>query len=267
MLWESILIGLVAILGRLDAIAFGRSNFEQPLITSTLVGLVLGNVAVGLKVGVTLEAIALGFVAVGASGMPDMVLGGVIASSLTILTKTSPETALTIAMPIAILGQMMGVVLQTLFSGLSHKADDYIDKAEFKKARWVPFFTGLTSFVLIYFVLSFSAVYFGSSTVSAIVSSIPKWLTAGLSVIGKVLPAFGFAMLLNMMMDKKNWVFMMAGFFIVAYTKLDIIGLAILAVIVAIILSDIRFHNDDTSGHSTNDDEDDEDELALPDDE
>ena len=43
MLFQSIALGLVGIMCILDSRLLGRMNFERPLIVSTLVGLVLGD--------------------------------------------------------------------------------------------------------------------------------------------------------------------------------------------------------------------------------
>ena len=39
----AVLIGLVAVFAMLDSRLLGRLNFEQPLVTSAIVGLLLGN--------------------------------------------------------------------------------------------------------------------------------------------------------------------------------------------------------------------------------
>lgn len=55
MLLNAIVIGLIAVFGRLDSRMLGRLNFERPLITCTLVGLFLGDLKTGLAVGASME--------------------------------------------------------------------------------------------------------------------------------------------------------------------------------------------------------------------
>ena len=89
MLVKAILIGLIGVFGNMDSRLLGRSNFEQPLVMSCLVGLVLGDLQKGLVVGVALELIFLGVVNIGAAAPPDMVLGSVIATAFAILSHTT----------------------------------------------------------------------------------------------------------------------------------------------------------------------------------
>ncbi|GMA55286.1 hypothetical protein GCM10025857_66430 [Alicyclobacillus contaminans] len=67
MLVQSILLGLVGVFCALDSRLLGRLNFERPLIGSTLVGLVLGDLQTGLVVGASLELMSLGIVNIGAA--------------------------------------------------------------------------------------------------------------------------------------------------------------------------------------------------------
>ena len=99
MFWKALIVGLIGVFAMFDSRLLGRENFEQPLIVSTLVGLALGDPAKGLMVGATLQLVSMGIVAVGAATPPDMVLGSVVASAFAILSNTSAQAALTVALP------------------------------------------------------------------------------------------------------------------------------------------------------------------------
>ena len=271
MLFESILIGLVGVFCMFDSRLLGRLNFERPLIASTLVGLVLGDLQTGLTVGAALELVSLGIVNVGAAAPPDMILGSVIASAYAILTNAKPEEALTIAIPIAVLGQMLGILVRTLLAGLTHNADKQIEKGEFKSALRNHWLYGSVFYALMYFVPIFLAIYFGTNVVENFIAMIPQWLSDGLGVASKVMPAYGFALLLSIMATKKNFVFYALGFLITAYSGLGMTGVTFVAVVLAIIFTDLKF-NKTTSSKSTvsnNEDdfldEEDDDYLSQPD--
>lgn len=254
MLKEAILVGLIGIFSMFDSRLLGRLNFERPLITSTLVGLVLGDVQTGLMVGAALELISLGIVNVGAAAPPDMVLASIIASAFAVLTGASSESALTIAVPIAVLGQLLGILVRTLLAGLTHRADEAIESGKFKRSIQMHYIWGTLSYALMYFVPIFIAIYFGTDLVEQIVNSIPVWLTDGLTVASKIMPAFGFAMLMNIMVTSKNVVFLLLGFFITAYLDIGVTGVAIFAIILAFILMDLKFSRSNSSfGPSDND--------------
>lgn len=246
MLLKSVLLGLIGVFCILDSRLLGRLNFERPLIVSTLVGLVLGDIQKGLTVGAALELISLGLVNIGAASPPDMNMGSIIATSFAILSNASTETALTIAIPIAVFGQMLGILLRTFLSNLTHRADALIEKGEYKKATNIHIIWGPILYSIMYFIPIFLAVYFGADLVKSIVDVIPKWLTDGLNLCSKFLPAFGFALLLNTMLSVKMVPFLLAGFFITAYLNIGVTGIAIFACIIAVVLSELKFKNDKT---------------------
>ncbi|HFI0593598.1 TPA: PTS mannose/fructose/sorbose/N-acetylgalactosamine transporter subunit IIC [Streptococcus suis] len=241
MLGTSLMLGLIGVFCILDSRLLGRLNFERPLIVSTLVGLVLGDVTQGLMIGASLELMALGLVNIGAAAPPDMNMAAIIATAFSILSKANAETALTIAVPISVLGQMLGILVRTILSNLTHVADRLIEKGDFKSAWRMHIVWGTLFYSLMYFVPIFLAVYFGTDLVKAIVDFIPAWLTAGLSVAAKILPAFGFALLLQTMLTNKLLPFLLLGFLITAYSGLGVTGVALFACLIAFFMADLKF--------------------------
>jgi PTS system mannose-specific IIC component len=250
MFLKAVLLGLIGVFAMLDSRLLGRANFERPLIVSTLVGVVLGDMQKGLMVGASLELISMGIVNIGAAAPPDMTLGSIIAASFAILSNTNAQTALTIALPIAILGQMIGILLRMILSSFSHMADRAIDEGNFGEARRYHILWGTILYSLMYFIPIFLAIYFGTGVVKSFVSIIPTWLTDGLTLASKILPAFGFALLMQTMLSKKTIVYLMLGFFITAYANLSVTAVAIFAVILAIILNELmpKKHNNSGGG-------------------
>ena len=116
MLISSILLGLVGIIAVIDSRLIGRQNIGRPLILSTLAGLVLGDLRAGVTLGASLELISMGFVAIGAAGPPNMQLGSIIATSFAILSGASTEAALTIAIPVAVIGEFMSVIMRIIIA-------------------------------------------------------------------------------------------------------------------------------------------------------
>lgn len=266
MFLKALIISLIAVFGMLDSRLLGRSNFERPLILSTLVGLALGNLGQGLLIGATLELVSMGLVNVGAAVATDMTLGSVIASAFAILSHTSAQNALTIALPIAVFGQLLGIVTRMFLASLSHAGEHAIEQGKFKKALHYHIVWGTILYSLMYFIPTFVAIYFGTGVVSNIVKQIPDWLTAGLNLSSKLLPAFGFALLMSTMLNKKTVIYLLLGFFITAYGKLSVTGVAIFAVILALVLNEVLPNSNKHDGPSaqqtktddTNDTDDDE---------
>lgn len=240
---SALLVGLVGVFCMLDSRLLGRLNFEQPLIGATLVGLVLGDVPTGLAVGAAVELVSMGLVQVGAAVPPDMVLGGIVASAFACLTGASAETAMTIAIPVAVLGQLLGIVFRSIIAALTHVADSAIDAGNFKKAYRMHIVAGTALYSLMYFLPIFAAVFVGTDVVQAVVDMIPAWITDGLNVASKILTAYGLALLLSMMMNKGMTVFLFLGFMLASYLGLSVIAVSIFGVIIALILMGIKYSN------------------------
>ena len=245
MFLNAVLVGLVAVFCMLDSRLLGRLNFEQPLVGATLVGIVLGDPATGLAVGAATELVSMGLVSVGAAVPPDMVLGGIVASAFACLTGASAETAMTIAIPVAVLGQLLGIVFRSIIAALTHVADAAIEDGKFRTAYYMHIVAGTALYSLMYFIPVFVAVYVGTDIVQAVVDLIPEWLSNGLNVSSKILTAYGLALLLSLMIKKGMTIFLLLGFLLASYLGLSVIAVSALGVILAFILMDLKFGKGD----------------------
>lgn len=240
MLGQAIALGLVSVLGRLDGRILGISMFDRPIVTATLAGLILGDPVKGVMIGAALELIYIGAIAIGASTPPDIVTGSILATSFAIISGQSTEAALALSVPIAMFGLTLGILIRIINAMFIHKAEDY---AEQGNARMVAFMhivpsTGL--FFLESFLTVFLAIGFGAETVTGILNSIPQSVVDGLVAGSKLLPALGFALLINMMISKKLAVYFFLGFLIASYMKVDIIGVALFGIALAAIIIQLQ---------------------------
>lgn len=255
MLGTSILLGFIGVICILDSRLLGRLNLERPLITCTIVGLVLGDLPTGLAVGASMELMSLGLVHIGAAAPPDMNMAAIITAAFAILTDATTETALALAVPIALLGQIIGVVVRILLANLTHMADSAISRGDFKRARQMHIVWGTLLYSMMYFIPIFLAIYAGTDAVSAIVSVVPDWLTEGLNLGSKFLTAYGIALLMSTMLNKDLIVYFLLGFFLVGYLELNITAIAIFACIMAIILNGLKYRGGSRGGSSMSKDE------------
>lgn len=232
---QALMIGLVSGIGILDGRIFGQVMLDRPLVTGTLVGIVLGDVRQGIIIGAQLELIWMGLTGIGASTPPDVVTGGVLGTAFAILSGSGSEVALALAVPIAVLAQTLGVLCRIVNSYFAHKADMYAKKADFRGVTimmWIP----VILFFLSTFIPSFLAVMVGASRVEGFINAVPDAIMDGLGVAGVLLPAIGFALLLDMLYSKKMAVFFFIGFLLVSYTALDTMAIALLGACLAIVL-------------------------------
>ena len=83
---------------------------------------------------------------------------------------------------------------------------------------------------------------------------IPKFLIDGITVATQILPAVGFAMLINMTFSKKVAPFFFIGFVCAAYLKLDMIAASIIGAIFAGIMYLITEEIHNSNGGNSNSD-------------
>ena len=183
----------------------------------------------------------MGFVAIGAAGPPNMQFGSIIATAFAILSGASTEAALTIAVPVAVIGEFLSVIMRMVIAQFSHVADKAIENGQFKKAIHIHLWWSFGFNALVYFIPIFLTVYFGTDLVTNLVSAIPQIITNGLTVAGNLLSALGFAMLLSSMLSKKMFPYFLLGFLIVAYSGLSLIGVTMFAAILAFILDKVLY--------------------------
>ncbi|QIK57942.1 PTS sugar transporter subunit IIC [Erysipelothrix sp. HDW6A] len=241
MLIQAILLGLVGVLAVADSRLFGRQNISRPLILSSLAGLVLNDLTTGIVLGASLELMSMGFVAIGAAGPPNMQLGSIIATAFAITTGASTETALAIAIPVAIAGEFMSIIMRMVIAQFTHVADSAIEKGNFNVAKGIHTYGAFIFNAFVYFIPIALTVYFGTHVIDNVVQAIPDAVTKGLTVAGNLLSALGFAMLLSTMLSKKMFVYFLFGFLVVAYSGLDLIGLTLFAIIFAFVMDKIVY--------------------------
>ena len=158
----------------------------------------------------------------------DDCLAGLIAIPIAIASHLSPAVAVTIAVPVGVLGVFLDQFRKTINIVFVHMADRFADEGKPKQVVMSAIvYPTLLSFVY-RFPVPFIANMYGAKAVTAFMDAIPKWLTNGFGVMGGLLPALGFALTMFVIGDKKLLPWFFIGFFIVAYLKLPVMGAAII---------------------------------------
>ncbi len=122
---SAILVVIVAFFAGLEGI-LDEFQFHQPLVACTLIGLVTGNLAAGVMLGGSLQMIALGWANIGAA-VPDA-LASVAAAIIMIkggdFSTEGIAVATTTAIPLAVAGLFLTMIVRTISVGLVHGADN-----------------------------------------------------------------------------------------------------------------------------------------------
>ncbi|MDB5151897.1 MAG: hypothetical protein JWR54_648 [Mucilaginibacter sp.] len=233
-----ILIALIAMFGHSEDF-LGTTLLSRPLVLGPLVGLVLGDLTQGVIIGATLELIFMGNIKVGAAIPPDVVTGGVLGTAFAIISGKGPAIALAIAVPVSILAEMVISGLFVLRAVLNKKFNQYADEGDYKNIQRLHILSGLLRPLLMGIIILL-ALQLGAGAMKSFLDMIPAWLQSGLQVAGNMLPALGFALLMNLMFNKTVAPYFFLGFVLAAYLKLPVIAIGGLGVIIALIVTQVN---------------------------
>ncbi|MGH3498802.1 MAG: PTS mannose/fructose/sorbose/N-acetylgalactosamine transporter subunit IIC [Nocardioidaceae bacterium] len=215
----------------------------RPLIAGTVAGLIVGDPTLGMALGGTLELTALGVYTYGGASIPDYptgaIVGTALATSATGTLSSHLALGLGIGLPAAILLASIDPVGRFLPTFWIHRADVFAAEGRSHALTW----THWTAFIpwgLVRFIPTFVAVYAGRSVVQDFQNAIPAGFVSGMSLVGAMLPAVGFAMLLRIMPVKRYWYMLLIGFVLFAYLQVPMQGIAIFGVAVAAMFMALR---------------------------
>lgn len=207
------------------------------LVMATGVGLILGDLPTGLAMGAVGELAFMGFgVSQGGSVPPNPMGPGIVGTIIAITMKDTGidvGSALALSFPFAVAFQFLITATYTFATTLTGTAYKALDKKDFRTFRIAANAT-VCIFAIVGFLVGFGGAY-SADGLSMLISYIPEWLSAGLGVAGKMLPAIGFAMILNVMAKKELIPFVLIGYIAIAYLHLPVMGVAIVGTAVALL--------------------------------
>lgn len=233
MLVQSILIGLIAAFGAFDW-QLGTLYAFRPIVLCPLVGLVLGDLQTGLAIGASLELLFMGSISIGAYVPPDETVGGVLACAFAISLGESTEAAIALAMPIAVLTLSLKNIMRVIDPFFVDMADKFAAQGNVKGIYAIHFLLGNALGCVLYFILCSTAFYLGVDAVKGLLDMIPQFAIDGFGIAANILPAMGFAMIGRLVLTKQVMPYFFLGFLITSYAGIPVLGVAILAIIIAI---------------------------------
>ena len=233
---QVILVMLIAFLAGMEGI-LDQFHFHQPVIACTLIGLVTGNLIPCLILGGTLQMIALGWANIGAAVAPDAALASIASAIILVLGgqgKAGVSSAIAIAVPLAVAGLLLTIIVRTLATGIVHIMDAAAKEGNFRKIemwQWIAIaMQGLRIAIPAGLILAI-----GAGPVKDMLTAMPAWLTDGLAIGGGMVVAVGYAMVINMMATKEVWPFFAIGFVLATITQITLIGLGAIGLALALI--------------------------------
>jgi mannose/fructose/N-acetylgalactosamine-specific phosphotransferase system component IIC len=216
----------------------------RPLIAGTGAGIIVGDVNLGMAIGATLELAALGVYTYGGASNPYYQTGAIIGRALAaagggdFAAKTA--VGLTIGIPAAVLLASLDPIGRFLPTFWIHRADGYAAEGN-SGGLTLMHWTAFIPWAAVRAVPTFLAALAGSTdTVKSLQESIPGWFTDGMTLVGAILPAVGFAMLLKIMPVGRYWYMLIIGFVLFAYLKVPLLGIALFGLAIAFLFETLR---------------------------
>lgn len=234
---EALIVGLIVALIVVTERILAAPLIIRPIVTCPLVGLALGDFQTGLLAGATLEVTFMGAVQIGASLPADATVGGAIGVALAVMSGRGLESVMVIALPVAVAASTLKLIMFTVRSYYMPLAEKYAREANVKGLIMVDIVGGLGLQFIIYFLVTFGAIYAGAPAVEAFLDSIPDVVMHGLDVAAGILPAVGFAYLLLPMLKKDTFLYFLLGFILVSYMGLGTVPITIIACVIAFIIT------------------------------
>ncbi|GCF92836.1 PTS mannose/fructose/sorbose transporter subunit IIC [Enterococcus florum] len=231
-----ILVVIVAFLAGMGGI-LDEFQFHQPLVACTLIGLVTGNLEAGIVLGGSLQMIALGWANIGAAVAPDAALASVASAIILVLGGQGTQgvpSAIAIAVPLAVAGLVLTMVVRTLAVPIVHFMDAAAEKGNIRTVEMWHLAAVAMQGVRIA-IPAAALLVIPADVVQNALQAMPTWLSDGMAIGGGMVVAVGYAMVINMMATKEVWPFFAIGFAIAAISELTLIALGVIAVALALI--------------------------------
>ncbi|MFX3619001.1 MAG: PTS mannose/fructose/sorbose/N-acetylgalactosamine transporter subunit IIC [Sporolactobacillus sp.] len=226
----------------------GVALMFTPLPAALWVGIVLGNIPLAMTVGAALQLMYLGVIAPGGNLPQEPALAALISCTAAIALHLPIGAAVALAVPVGLLGAQMLNLERIINSVWIHMADKYAEQGNTGGIYRAGILYPILMKIPLYVIPVAVALYYGTGYLSGIVKAIPDPLMNGLTVVGEMLPALGFAIVVSIIGRKYLLPYFTLGFFLVAYTQIAILPLAIFGAIIAYL--HILFTKGDTKGGS-----------------
>ena len=237
-LLQALLIALLGYLGSIyGTFLFGTiggwNMIGRPIVAGAIIGVIMGDVTNGILIGAAIQALYVGLVTPGMSVPGDVNFASYIGIPLALASNASAEYAVSISVPLSLLGVAAIYSVATFNAVFVHKQEKWIAEGKLKQAARIPIYSNISEFV-VRFIPIFLACYFGADYVPTLIALIPEWLGTIFQVLGGILPAVGFGLLIKFTLKKNmELLFVMVGFIMMAVLNMPIVAITFLALFIA----------------------------------
>jgi len=193
---------------------FGCEPLNSALVTSLVVGIILGKVPEAVTIGAAIQLLYMGIVEVGGTVVQDPNVAAAVAIPVALASGLTPEQAVTVAVPVGLLAAFLTNVKYFINSLFVHAADRYATEENTKMIAIYATIIPILVTIILYIIPTFIAIYSGSAAINNIIHFIPQSVMHALEVIGGALPALGFALAIFVIGRQDLLLFFVGAFFI-----------------------------------------------------
>lgn len=213
------------------------SMLLQPVVIGVFVGLLTGQMYDAMVIGGAMQLVYLGVTSTPGGNVPnDPALAGCVSIPIGVLSGMSPEVAISLAVPFGIIGAFVDQLRRTTNTIWVHKADKFAENGDTKGIfRCAYVYPSIMGFI-IRFPIVFIICFFGVDFAEKLLEVIPDWLLNSFEIMGGILPALGFAITLQAIGKKQLLPFFIIGYFMVKFSSMGVMGVAVFAVSIAMLL-------------------------------
>jgi len=216
---QGLLLALAAIIIGIDYWLEAFFIF-RPLVVSTITGIILGDLKLGLTTGALTELAFAGLTPAGGTQPPNPVLAGFMSTVIAYTAGVNAEAALGLCLPFSFLMQYVILFFYSTFSFFMNGADIAASNGDVAKIKRINIQT-ISIVALSYGVVVFASTYLAQDLMSTLVNAMPLLLIHGLEVAGGILPAIGFGMLLRVMMKPLYIPYLIIGFLMANFINMS----------------------------------------------
>lgn len=202
------------------------------VLTGIIAGLCVGDLATGLQVGSTMLISSMGFYTYGGATIPDFITGTIFGTVVGAKTG-SVESGIVVAGGIALLMSQMDILGRASTTVFQHLAEGALANNSIKKMELYTILGTLPWILSRAIPVVLGMILIDNVVVLTNFANSVNWIANGLRVVGKILPAVGFALLLSYMDLKKYWPFFIIGFVLYAYAGMGTVALALVGLAAA----------------------------------
>ena len=198
---------------------FGFLFISSPVTVGLVAGLLMGQPMQGLIIG----------------GGIALVLAATCVIPIAIGSGMNATTAIALAVPVGLLGSFVTNLRKVINTYFVAKANKYAEEgnadAIWRCATIYPALLAIPLLFLPVFIINMV----GQDVVINIMKALPTFVTHGLEVAGGVLPALGFALIMNMIGKNKLIPFVFLGYIVVSVGGVNSLTAGIIAICIAFI--------------------------------